>query len=1022
MNEPDIGVVAVVQVVGASALRARVPAAFARGEMLLDAMAVQLAAANGGQVRPSTARGWTCRFAHPADAIRFAVRLQQDLLALDWPATLLVRPEAAEDRGSDGRVLFRGLRARIAIHRGRIRIAPDGGIDGPGVYQATRVVAVAHGGQVLVTETAWEQVTELPGALVVRDLGPQTLAGVDGEVRLLQVMPEALDGRRFAAVASQRARRSNVGPADDAVFGRQGDLAALSELVALGFRSIAVTGGPGVGKSRLVRQFAAARATDGRFAGGVWLCRVDEPTVAALCRATSWALGVPLDERSTASSAVDQLGYAFAARGPMLVVFDSITATSPEISASIEHWLRTAPRLCCVVNAAGRLRVRGEVEYEVRPVAIGSGSPIEGGDGVRIYAARARGVDVDFTVDDPATLGELVSAVDGMPLPIRLLAGFVDRLPPDQQLERLRAGTLHPEALLAPLIDLLDPEEWPVLVACSALPGSFDVRALDETPGDAIAIVERLERRGLLRDAPDPGGAQLHRYAVEKPVRELVLARLPEEERLALRERRAGALVRSCAALVAAADRRDRPEIVARLAAEWDGLVDAVRIGIDPVREDPEAVELALRASLALRPVLEARGPLFYGLEMLDAVLRRCDAILGSDPLLQLQVLAMRAAALRKAGRIPLALADLERALSIAERWSDADGVLLVRTEQGRAMVQIGASADALAALEAAVAAQQPIEPSKRARVDAVLGCLYLASGRLAEAETVLRAACDGLRADGVVVAEAAALGSLALVHRRTGRFDEACALYRAANRHLRALGALGSESRNRADLGLIDIHLGRYPEAGETLTEAASLARWVGDRPAEANALRHLGLLAVIRGEFELAREWLLEALAIDRDRGDVSAEGTDTGLLALAYHLGDQLDAARDSYHRATQLLWDADEGRMYALYAGWSAALEAERSEPQAARATFEAAVRKHAEASDPQIGEALHQLRGALDLMEAVLARTGGDLSAAAQWTRAARDRWTDGSNRSSPMPVEARLAHHRVGRSLGERKK
>ena len=220
-----------------------------------------------------------------------------------------------------------------------------------------------------------------------------------------------------------------------------------------------------------------------------------------------------------------------------------------------------------------------------------------------------------------------------------------------------------------------------------------------------------------------------------------------------------------------------------------------------------------------------------------------------------------------------------------------------------------------------------------------------------------------------------------------------------------------------RSALGLIEIHLGRYAEAEAALTEAASLARWSGDRRAEASALRNLGLLGVMRGDFDDARKTLLGAMAMDRDRGDPGGEGTVAGLLGIAHHLADQLDAARESYRRAADLLEASGEQRMLALFGAWSAALEAERGATSTARTLFEEAQVRHDQVADPQVAAALDQLRGALELMEAAAAEGNGDHAAAAEWRSAAEARWTRAHQSQSPLPVEARLAHGRVGKRL-----
>jgi tetratricopeptide (TPR) repeat protein len=494
-----------------------------------------------------------------------------------------------------------------------------------------------------------------------------------------------------------------------------------------------------------------------------------------------------------------------------------------------------------------------------------------------------------------------------------------------------------------------------------------------------------------------------------------VLARLPDEELQAMRERRAHQLVRWCERTARWADSLERTEVVARLAVEWEGLLHAVRIGVDPDREEPEAVELALRTCLALEPVLEARGPLFLGLELLDEVLKRTDAILGSDPLLQLRVLVARARALRRRGRGAAAHADLERAMAIAERWSDAEGFALCRVEQGRLAIDTGSSEDAIAILEPTVATcAERGDAVHRAKATALLGSASVALGRFEEGERQLSAAVAELDRLSLPRERARAHGWLATQFQRTGRFEESREHYRSSIAILRELGLRGAESRARSELGLVELHLDRRAEAGEVLHEAVALARFVGDRRAEAAAGRNLGLVALVQGSIDEARERFVEALAIDRDRGDRRSEAIDTGWVGVASHLGDHPDAAADSYRRALQRLEEIEDSGMRARFGAWYAGLQAERGDPSA-RATFESALLRHAQTTDPSIGDLLLQLRGALDLLEVQQAEAKGDPAAAARYRRSARERWDEAEARRGRLPFEARLAHDRLRR-------
>ena len=57
-------------------------------------------------------------FHTPTDAVSWALHVQLALLHLVWPADLLQHPLAKQEDGSDGQLLFNGLRVRMAINTG----------------------------------------------------------------------------------------------------------------------------------------------------------------------------------------------------------------------------------------------------------------------------------------------------------------------------------------------------------------------------------------------------------------------------------------------------------------------------------------------------------------------------------------------------------------------------------------------------------------------------------------------------------------------------------------------------------------------------------------------------------------------------------------------------------------------------------------------------------------------------------------------------------------------------------------
>jgi tetratricopeptide (TPR) repeat protein len=962
MGALDRTCLALIQVADDTALRTRLPAAFDRGRALAEQALHHAASARGGEVLPSVARAWLVRFSSAADAVGFAAELQWALLGVVWPPTLLVRGEAGEVRSKDGRLLYRGLRVKVAIHCGRIDAGLDGRWSGPGLYQAARVLSLTHGGQVLLSEAAHRVLGPPDPSITLRDLGEVALIGSDGVVRLVQALPTDLDARTFPPVPTLPT--SNLHAQEESTLGRDGDVTAIVDLVRMGIRVITVVGPPGVGKSRTCRLTARALQREPDFPGGVWWVRPGEATVASLVRCLATVLSIPLEEAGSIEEAIERIGFALGARARMVVVVDHLAhrqrahagdGLSRDLRGLLEGWIRAARHVTFVVNTDVRFGISGEVLYVLLPLA----SNRE--DSVRLFLERARAVDQDAQSQVPAVVAELVERSGGLPLSIRLLAGIVDRFPMEQQLDAFRTGELREDRILAVVLQHLDEAEREVLAACCALPGSFELGLLVAGDEDLFPLLDRLDARGLVRRASEPEAPELLRYLVEEDVRRQVLLSLPVEEHRLVRDVRARLLLTRCEAWLGTQHERDRPELVARIAVEWEGLLEVIRIGLEEGREDVDAVTLAARAVQVLRPVLEARGPAWVAAELLDAVVRRLDVMLDSDPIIHLRVLVQRAQALRRVGRTASAFGDLERAEVMAERWSDAVGRAQCLVESGRAEYEVGSSERAVQRLEAATKQFRDIgDAGGEAVATTYLGAVQMALGRYDESAITLRRALAGLRAADLRLYEGRAIGYLAMLHRRSDDVDASRALYAEALTVVRECGVPSQESRWLAEVGLLDLNLDRVDEARHWLAEAARVARRAGDRAAEGVVLRDLGLVSIVAQDAAEAGRVLVAAVAIHRDRQERGAEGADTGLLGVAHHLQGRLDEARSSYRAASALVEEFGDARLGALFAGWLAACEAERGDATAATEALETARRHHAESGDPQVGDALELL--------------------------------------------------------------
>ncbi len=206
-------------------------------------------------------------FPRATQAVAAVVEIQRNLVDHDWPEGVAVR-------------------LRIGLHTGEPLVAEEGYV-GMDVHRAARIANVGHGGQVLLSETTAALVRdELPVGVSLLDLGHHRLKdlsqpehirqlvieGLPSEFPLLkslELLPPAisLDSGEFKLPAFLE---EEVKEAPAPVFvGRERELARLEgyleRAVAGQGGLVFITGGPGRGKTTLMKEFA--RRAMGRHPG-----------------------------------------------------------------------------------------------------------------------------------------------------------------------------------------------------------------------------------------------------------------------------------------------------------------------------------------------------------------------------------------------------------------------------------------------------------------------------------------------------------------------------------------------------------------------------------------------------------------------------------------------------------------------------------------------------------------------------------------------------------------------------------
>ena len=158
-----------------------------------------------GSVIKTTGDGMLAVFADAVAAIDAAVAAQRALRDATWDET-------------------GPLRVRMALHAGAAE-ARDGDFFGPALNRVARILAIAHGGQIICSAVAAVLARDgLPASVELVDLGSHRLRDIDRPEQIYQVVVGDLD-RGFPPLRSLSTRRSNLPVQLTSFVGREKELA-----------------------------------------------------------------------------------------------------------------------------------------------------------------------------------------------------------------------------------------------------------------------------------------------------------------------------------------------------------------------------------------------------------------------------------------------------------------------------------------------------------------------------------------------------------------------------------------------------------------------------------------------------------------------------------------------------------------------------------------------------------------------------------------------------------------------------
>jgi predicted ATPase/class 3 adenylate cyclase len=493
-----------------------------------DAILREAVESHRGAVVSEMGDGMAAAFASAGDAVVAGLDAQLGLGACEW--------------GETG-----PLRARMGLHAGAAELRPDGQYVNQPLNRCARLMAIANGGQVVVSETVESLVRgALPPEVGLLDLGEHRLRDLARPIGVFQVTHPQL-GRDFPPLRSLDGLPGNLPAQVTSFVGRVDEIAAVAEALREA-RLVTLTGVGGVGKTRLAIQAAAEVLP--AYPDGAWLCELaaaGDPDAMVQVVAASLGVqsypGVPLDMRVR----------EFLRDRRVLVLLDNCEHLLDAMSRLAEGVMRECPEVRILATSREPLDIGGERVVRVRSLPmrdpVTGGDEGDGGDAVRLFVERASSAEPDFGVDDTNAriVGDICRRMDGIPLAIELAAARVVAMSPAEILglldERFRLLTggrrtaVERHQTLRATVDwsysLLSPTEQIVFARLGVFPASFDAAAARAVAsGEGIEVWDALDAlTGLVKKSmvtTRAGGSGATRYQLLETMRQYARERLDE--------------------------------------------------------------------------------------------------------------------------------------------------------------------------------------------------------------------------------------------------------------------------------------------------------------------------------------------------------------------------------------------------------------------------------------------------------------------------------------------------------------
>jgi len=849
----------------------------------------------GGKIIKHTGDGIFAVFEND-EPLRCAIEIQKNISKENW--------------GKIGE-----LRIRIGLHAG-IAEKREKDYFGPAINKTARVMAIAWGGQIILTPEV-KNASQLPPNATLKDLGFHLLKDLCEPQLIYELTYPEQRIKEFPPLRSLSVHPHNLPIQTTPFFGRKRELAEIIKLIENpSCRLISLVGTGGIGKTRLAIQVAAEKIE--HFKNGVYFVPLNplssaEFLVSTIADALNFSFYSKEDEK------VQILNYL--REKDMLIILDNFEHLIQGVSI-IGDLLSSAPKVKILVTSRELLNLSGEWIVQVQGMEIPQGEKIDVGgfSAVQLFLHNARRVKSDISISGEETnyVVRICQLVSGVPLGIEIASSWLKSLSCKEIAQEIEKNIDFLSTSLRDLPErhrslravfdyswnLLSEDEKDIFMKISVFQGGFTRDAAMKVTGVSLPTLSVLIDKSLLRR--NSSG----RYEMLEIIRQYA------EEKIARVEEQIKHMKDSHCAYYAELLNQKEKDIREELQSEV----------IETLREESKNIKAAWmwavqqgkkteidKSTVSLSSFYALENRFREGEKIFKEAAEKLEKLPeeNSEQIIYGKVIARYGSFSYYLGFYDKARELLEKSLLIFRKFDVRSEISFALSALGNINIQLGDYEEAKQYQQESL----NLDKSEQDKVGIsgglnAIGVIHYHLQEYGEARKYFEEDLSMSKKMGFRKGIATAYGNLGLVAHGEGNFEKAKTLLEKGLLIDREMNNKLGIANSLHNLGLVSKGLKDYKKAKEYYEEALEIRKELGDRMGIAISFNNLGNLGGYTVSLEESLKYHREAMAIRKEMGDKMGVAQSLLNLAETFSKKEEDKEAKEYFREALMAAVDSKE----------------------------------------------------------------------------------------------------------------